>query len=227
MTGVAARVLVVDDEPQILRALRTALAGHGYEVQTATNGDEALDAIAIRPPDVVVLDLVMPGRSGFDVVKDLRVWSQVPIVVLSARGQERDKVTALDLGADDYLTKPFGMDELLARIRVALRHRAGAPDASSVVRAGGSRLTWRAAPSCAMGSASISRRRNGTCSPNSRATRTGCSPIGCSWRASGDRQPPRSRNTCGSISTSCAARHRYRARCGLPVRRGRVSAGKS
>ena len=93
-------------------------------------------AIAIHPPDVVILDLVMPGKSGFDVVKDVRVWSQVPIIVLSARGQERDKVTALDLGADDYLTKPFGMDELLARIRVALRHRAGTPDASSVVRAG-------------------------------------------------------------------------------------------
>jgi two-component system KDP operon response regulator KdpE len=136
MTEIAARVLVVDDEPQILRALRAALAGHGYAVQTATNGDEALDAIAIHPPDVVVLDLVMPGKSGFDVVKDVRGWSQVPIVVLSARGQERDKVTALDLGADDYLTKPFGMDELLARIRVALRHRAGTPDASSVVRAG-------------------------------------------------------------------------------------------
>ena len=78
----------------------------------------------------------MPGMSGFDVVKDVRTWSQVPIIVLSARGQERDKVTALDLGADDYLTKPFGMDELLARIRVALRHRADTPDASSVVRAG-------------------------------------------------------------------------------------------
>ncbi len=136
MTDNAARILIVDDEPQILRALRAALTGHGYQVQTATNGEEALDAIAIRPPDVVILDLVMPGMSGFDVVKDVRVWSQVPIVVLSARGQERDKVTALDLGADDYLTKPFGMDELLARIRVALRHRAGAPDASSVVRAG-------------------------------------------------------------------------------------------
>ena len=116
--------------------MRAALAGHGYEVQTAANGEEALDAIAIHPPDAVILDLVMPGKSGFDVVKDVRTWSQVPIIVLSARGQERDKVTALDLGADDYLTKPFGMDELLARIRVALRHRAGATDASSVVRAG-------------------------------------------------------------------------------------------
>lgn len=136
MTGHTPRVLVVDDEPQILRALRAALAGHGYEVQAASNGDEALDAIAVHPPDVVILDLVMPGKSGFEVVRDVRAWSQVPIVVLSARGQERDKVTALDLGADDYLTKPFGMDELLARIRVALRHRAGTPDDSPVVHTG-------------------------------------------------------------------------------------------
>jgi two-component system KDP operon response regulator KdpE len=136
MTGIAARVLVVDDEPQILRALRAALTGHGYEVQTADNGDEALDTIAVRPPDVVILDLVMPGKSGFEVVQDVRTWSHVPIVVLSARGQERDKVTALDLGADDYLTKPFGMDELLARIRVALRHRVGTSDDAPIVHAG-------------------------------------------------------------------------------------------
>lgn len=136
MTGIAARVLVVDDEPQILRALRAALTGHGYEVQTADNGDAALDTIAVRAPDVVILDLVMPGKSGFEVVQDVRTWSHVPIVVLSARGQERDKVTALDLGADDYLTKPFGMDELLARIRVALRHRAGTSDDAPIVHAG-------------------------------------------------------------------------------------------
>jgi two-component system, OmpR family, KDP operon response regulator KdpE len=136
MTGIAARVLVVDDEPQILRALRAALTGHGYEVQTASSGGEALDTIAVRPPDVVILDLVMPGTSGFAVVQDVRTWSHVPIVVLSARGQEQDKVTALDLGADDYLTKPFGMDELLARIRVALRHRAGTSDGALIVRAG-------------------------------------------------------------------------------------------
>lgn len=126
------RVLVVDDEPQIRRALRTALGGHGYEVELAEDGAIALDALALRLPDLVLLDLVMPRVDGLEVVRRAREWSKVPIIVLSARGEERDKVTALDLGADDYLTKPFGMEELLARVRAALR-RAGAPVASSVV----------------------------------------------------------------------------------------------
>ena len=121
--SVPVRVLVVDDEPQILRALRVALRGNGYDVTTAPDGEEALDLIATHPPDIVILDLVMPGKSGFDVLHEIRTWSALPVIVLSARGGERDKVTALDLGADDYLTKPFGVDELLARIRVALRHR--------------------------------------------------------------------------------------------------------
>ena len=120
------RILVVDDEPQIRRALRTALSGHGYQVELAADGDEALAALAARLPDAVVLDLVMPNVDGFEVVRQTRTWASVPIVVLSARGQERDKVEALDLGADDYLTKPFGMPELLARLRAVLR-RAGAP----------------------------------------------------------------------------------------------------
>lgn len=119
------RVLVVDDERQILRALRTALLGHGYEVDIAEDGDAALTLLASRPPDLMVLDLVMPGVDGFEVLRQTRTWSQLPIIVLSARGQERDKVEALDLGADDYLTKPFGMAELLARLRATLR-RAGA-----------------------------------------------------------------------------------------------------
>ena len=125
------RVLVVDDEPQIRRALRTALGGHGYEVELAEDGAIALDALALRLPDLVLLDLVMPRVDGLEVVRQTREWSKVPIIVLSARGEERDKVAALDLGADDYLTKPFGMEELLARVRVALR-RTGSPDASSV-----------------------------------------------------------------------------------------------
>ncbi len=136
MSGLPIRILVVDDEPQILRALRAALRGHGYDVQTAPDGEGALDQIALHPPDIVLLDLVMPGKSGFDVVQEVRTWSQVPIVVLSARGDERDKVTALDLGADDYLTKPFGIDELLARIRAALRRTTGDIGESPVVRAG-------------------------------------------------------------------------------------------
>jgi two-component system KDP operon response regulator KdpE len=119
------RVLVVDDEPQIRRALRTALTGHGYEVEVAEGGEAALMLLAARPPDAVVLDLMMPDVDGFEVVRQTREWSRVPIIVLSARGEERSKVEALDLGADDYLTKPFGIDELLARLRAVLR-RAGA-----------------------------------------------------------------------------------------------------
>ena len=119
-----ARVLVVDDEPQIRRALRVALTGHGYQVELAEDGESALVAIATHVPELVVLDLMLPGVDGLEVVRQTRQWSEVPIIVLSARGDERDKVTALDLGADDYLTKPFGVDELLARMRSLLR-RAG------------------------------------------------------------------------------------------------------
>ena len=133
------RVLVVDDEPQIRRALRVGLAGRGYDVQLAATGEEALDLAAVAPPSVVILDLMLPGMSGLEVCRALREWSQVPIIVLSAKGEERDKVEALDLGADDYLTKPFGMDELLARIRVALRRVADAP-ASPVLEHGDLRL---------------------------------------------------------------------------------------
>jgi two-component system KDP operon response regulator KdpE len=119
----AERILVVDDEAQIRRALRTALAGHGYRVTLAEDGEAALQELGSHPPDVLVLDLVMPGVDGFDVLRQTRIWSDLPIVVLSARGDERDKVLALDLGADDYLTKPFGMEELLARVRAVLRRR--------------------------------------------------------------------------------------------------------
>jgi two-component system KDP operon response regulator KdpE len=115
------RILVVDDEPQILRALQTSLRGAGYEVDTATTGEQALTAAAIRPPDAVILDLVLPDRRGTDVSRELRAWSSVPIIVLSVVGDEQEKVAALDAGADDYVTKPFGVDELLARLRAALR----------------------------------------------------------------------------------------------------------
>ncbi len=124
MTG--DRVLIVDDEPQIRRALKTALSGHGYDVAIAEDGASALVQIASFQPQIIVLDLVMPGLSGFDVLRETRTWSDVPVIVLSARGQERDKVEALDIGADDYLTKPFGMEELLARVRALLR-RSGRP----------------------------------------------------------------------------------------------------
>jgi two-component system KDP operon response regulator KdpE len=120
----AARVLVVDDEPQISRALAVNLKARDYDVDIASTGEKALDLAARRHPDAVVLDLGLPGISGIDVIKGLRGWTAVPIIVLSVRESERDKVQALDAGADDYVTKPFGMDELLARLRAALRRAA-------------------------------------------------------------------------------------------------------
>ncbi len=115
-------ILVIDDEPQILRAMRTILSAKGFRVSTASRGEEGLAQAAAQPPDVVILDLSLPDIDGIEVCARLREWSQVPIIVLSVRDSERDKVAALNRGADDYLTKPFGIEELLARIRVALRH---------------------------------------------------------------------------------------------------------
>ncbi len=126
------RVLVVDDEPQILRALGINLRARGYEVDLAETGERALALAASTHPDVVVLDLGLPGIDGIEVIRGLRGWSRVPIVVLSVRDAEVSKVAALDAGADDYVTKPFGMDELLARLRAALRRAAPAEEAAVV-----------------------------------------------------------------------------------------------
>jgi len=115
-------ILVIDDEPQILRALRTILAARQYRVTAASRGEEGLALAAAQLPDLVILDLALPDMDGIQVCKRLREWTHIPIIVLSVRESEREKVTALDSGADDYLTKPFGAEELLARIRVALRH---------------------------------------------------------------------------------------------------------
>jgi two-component system KDP operon response regulator KdpE len=120
------RVLVVDDEPQFLRALETNLRGAGYEVETATTAREALIAAGLRPPDAVILDLLLPDGTGTEVARELRAWSEAPIVLVSAVGDEAEKIAALDAGADDYVTKPFAMGELLARLRAALR-RSGPP----------------------------------------------------------------------------------------------------
>lgn len=136
-----ARVLVVDDEPQMLRSLRLILSGHGYDPVTAETGEAALDEVARRLPDVILLDLMLPGIDGLEVCRRVRQRSTVPIIVLSARGEESVKVQALDLGADDYLTKPFGAEELLARVRVALRHVAGARE-SAVFESGGLRIDF-------------------------------------------------------------------------------------
>ena len=126
------RILVVDDEPQLLRALGTNLRVRDYVVDLAATGEEALVRAADHPPDLVVLDLGLPGISGLEVIEGLRGWSSVPILVLSARDAERDKIAALDAGADDYVTKPFGMGELLARIRAALRRDLTAAEAPVV-----------------------------------------------------------------------------------------------
>jgi two-component system, OmpR family, KDP operon response regulator KdpE len=124
MSKSGASILVVDDEKEIVRALSRSLTAHGYTVFTARSGEEALEAAARHRPDLVLLDLMLPGISGMEVTRRLRAESNVPILVLSVKEAERDKVEALDLGADDYIQKPFGINELLARIRVALRHVA-------------------------------------------------------------------------------------------------------
>jgi two-component system KDP operon response regulator KdpE len=133
----AARILVVDDEPSILATLAPLLRARGYEVLTALNGRGAIDAAGREHPDLIVLDLGLPDRDGIEVCRDIRATGNVPIVVLSARGSEGDKVRALDVGADDYVTKPFGAEELLARVRAALRRSdAPAPPSEPLVRGG-------------------------------------------------------------------------------------------
>jgi two-component system KDP operon response regulator KdpE len=131
MSGV--RILVVDDEPQILRALQLKLDGAGYLVETAATAQEALMKAAMRPPQAIILDLLLPDGRGSDVCKEIRGWSEVPILVLSAVSDEREKIIALDAGADDYVTKPFSGDELLARLRAALRRIAPATEATITV----------------------------------------------------------------------------------------------
>jgi two-component system KDP operon response regulator KdpE len=127
MSKSGAAILVVDDEREIVRALRRSLAAHGYTVLTANSGEEAVEIVARQRPDLLLLDLLLPGMSGLEVCRRVREESNVPIIVLSVKDAERDKVQALDLGADDYVAKPFGMNEVLARVRVALRHAIQPP----------------------------------------------------------------------------------------------------
>ena len=131
-----ARILVVDDEPQILRFLRTSLTASGFDVIEAQTGAEALKRAASDAPEVIVLDLGLPDMDGKEVIRALREWSEVPIIVLSARAREAEKIEALDLGADDYVNKPFGIGELLARLRAALRHKMRRQGETPVVKTG-------------------------------------------------------------------------------------------
>ena len=134
------RVLVCDDEPQILRALRVILRDAGYEVATAATAQEALDAVAVKPPDAAILDLVLPDGDGVEVCRSIRGWSELPIIILSAVGEEAEKVRALEAGADDYVTKPFGPGELVARLKAALRRAGTATADEPVLRADGLEL---------------------------------------------------------------------------------------
>lgn len=134
MTSTGARILVVDDEPGIRKALKTNLSRHGFQVSVESTGASALDTFERWRPDVVLLDLGLPDMDGIDVIRQVRTKGSTPIIVLSVREAEREKVEALNLGADDYLTKPFGVDELLARIRVSLRHAAGGAKSEAAYR---------------------------------------------------------------------------------------------
>jgi two-component system KDP operon response regulator KdpE len=133
-------IVLIEDEPQIRRFLRATLGGQGYRLHEATNGEDGLIEAASRQPDVVIIDLGLPDIDGLEVIRRLREWSRVPIIVLSARGQERDKVAALDAGADDYVSKPFGVGELQARLRVALRHAATGDSGEPTFTVGGLRV---------------------------------------------------------------------------------------
>jgi two-component system KDP operon response regulator KdpE len=138
---VGARILVCDDELQILRALKVILRDGGFEPISAATADEALDAVAVQRPDAAIIDLVLPDGDGIEVCRSIREWSEMPIIVLSAVGEEAEKIRALDAGADDYVTKPFGPDELVARLKRALRRAAAAPAGEEpVLRADGLEL---------------------------------------------------------------------------------------
>ena len=141
VTAGSTRILVVDDERPIRRALEVTLAKAGYAVSTAIDASEALTQAALQPPDLVILDLMLPDADGADVCRQLRDWMQAPILLISAVGEEQDKIRALDAGADDYLTKPFGIGELLARVRALLRRSEGTVSGEQVIEVGSSRST--------------------------------------------------------------------------------------
>ncbi len=171
MTDLKPLVLLAEDEPQMRTFVRLALIAHGYRVLEVETGREALQQAAAHTPDLVLLDLGLPDMDGLDVTRGLREWSATPIIIISARGQEREKVEALDVGADDYLTKPFGSAELMARVRVALRHAARA--AQDPLTSG--RLDRRSQDRLREALSCLRRGRRGSISPPSNTS--------CSWRS--------------------------------------------
>ncbi len=204
--SVPAQILLVEDEAPIRKFVRASLEGEGYRLTEAETGQKALALAASQPPDLVILDLGLPDKDGLDVLRSLREWLAAPVIVLSARGQEKDKIAALDSGADDYLTKPFGMGELLARIRVALRHARRAGEAS------------KAEPRFTVGELAVdlAARRvfvqaqevrltpsNTACSACSCSTRARSSRIGNCSRKSGGRATPKKSTTCGCSWPAC------------------------
>ena len=168
------RVLVVDDEPQILRFLRPGLTAGDFDVITAATGAEAVKSAATMAPDVIVLDLGLPDKDGKDVIREIRAWSKVPIIVLSARDRESEKIESLDLGADDYVNKPFGIGELMARIRASLRNRQQTEVVTRVFRVGGSSLIRSSTRLKGMANPFISRQKNLICCFSWSRTRTVC-----------------------------------------------------
>ena len=211
------RVLVVDDEPQILRALRINLRVRQYDVHTAATGTQALELAAKHPPDLVILDLGLPDLDGVEVIQGLRGWTDAPIIVLSGRADSTDKVEALDAGADDYVTKPFGMDELLARMRAvgrrrpatAMSRRSASVTSSSTSPPSGSSGSRRARPHswhvARAPATSGSRRPSGTCSRCCCAIPASCSASSSCLPRSGGPATPTRPATSGSTWRSCAA----------------------
>ena len=206
LPGIESRILVVDDEPQILRALQTSLRKTGYEVETATTGEQALTLAAVRPPDAVILSLVLPDRRGTEVAKELRAWSKAPIIVLSVVGDESEKVAALDAGADDYVTKPFGVDELLARLRAALRRVE--PSGEPVLEIGDLRIDLegrKVTENRGTRAADAARVRTAVAAYRPKKIRASCSPTRPSCARSGAKPMPTSPTTSTSTSRSCDA----------------------
>jgi DNA-binding response OmpR family regulator len=207
------RILVVDDEPQILRAVRTSLQAAGYEVDVAETAAAALTSAASRPPDAVILDLVLPDGNGIDVCRELRRWSAAPVLVLSAIGDEQEKVAALDAGAGDYVTKPFGVEELLARVRAALR-RVDAP-AQPVVDLGGLVVNLERRLRRREGQprdAAEPRRRGGLAHRSTRRPRTHCGSSARRTAATSERSTSR-RSTPIRGSSRAGSTSQTRSRC--------------